>query len=328
MTAFSIGPYAIKHPVMLAPMAGVTDRPFRQLCRELGASYAVSEMLSCDLSLLKTAKTQYRMNHNGEPGPIAVQIAGSDPELMAQAAQHNVENGAQIIDINMGCPQKKVAKKNCGSALLAHPELVAEICSAVVNAVKVPVTLKTRLGIDADNKNITLIAALAEQAGIQALFIHGRTKNQKYNGISEYELIAQVKSQINIPVIANGDIDSPEKAKQVLDQTHCDGLMIGRAAQGNPWIFQQIEHFLNTGQHLPNPKQSEIIQVMYDHIENLHHFYGPDTGCRIARKHIKWFLNSPAIHTDLNPITRKLMRINSAEEQLLFINHNLLRKAA
>lgn len=328
MTAFHIGPYAIEHPVMLAPMAGVTDRPFRQLCRELGASYAVSEMLSCDLSLLKTAKTQFRMNHDGEPGPIAVQIAGSDPKLLAKAAQHNVEHGAQIIDINMGCPQKKVAKKNCGSALLANPSLVAQICQAVVQAVDIPVTLKTRLGIDENNKNISEIAQIAEQSGIQALFIHGRTKAQKYQGESEYELITAAKSAINIPVIANGDINSATKALEVLTTTQCDGIMIGRAAQGNPWIFNQIEHFLKTRINLPQPSQLEIIQVMYQHISNLHDFYGPETGCRIARKHIKWFLKSPAIKSNLDPITRKLMTINSAEEQLLFINQNLLRKVA
>lgn len=328
MTAFHIGPYAIEHPVMLAPMAGVTDRPFRVLCRKLGASYAVSEMLSCDLSLLKTAKTQFRMNHDGEPGPIAVQIAGSDPELLAQAARCNVENGAQIIDINMGCPHKKVAKKNCGSALLANPNLVAEICQSVVNSVDVPVTLKTRLGIDDQNKNIKLITKIAEESGIQAISIHGRTKIQKYQGQSEYDLIATVKSSIKIPVIANGDINTPEKAKEVMKFTRCDGVMIGRAAQGNPWIFNQINHYLNTGKHMPKPSQSEIIQVMYQHISQLHDFYGSDTGHRIARKHIKWFLNGPAMPTNLNHITRKLMTIKSAEEQLVFINQKLLRKAA
>ncbi len=319
-----IGPYHIEHPVMLAPMAGVTDRPFRQLCRSLGASYAVSEMLSCDLSLLKTAKTQYRMNHEGEPGPIAVQIAGSDPKKMAAAAQFNVDNGAQIIDINMGCPQKKVAKKKCGSALMSDPNLVADICHAVVNAIQAPVTLKTRLGIDSDHKNIIEIAQIAEQTGITALFIHGRTKEQKYQGNSEYDLIAAVKKQISIPVIANGDIDSPEKALSVIQQTQCDAIMIGRAAQGNPWIFEQVSSYLATGQISKKPSQSEIIKVMYEHIQNLHDFYGPMTGCRIARKHIKWFLKG----LDLDPITCKLMKINSAEEQLLFINQNLLHKVA
>jgi tRNA-dihydrouridine synthase B len=324
MKSLFIGPHHIEHPVMLAPMAGVTDRPFRQLCRNLGASYAVSEMLSCDLSLLKTAKTKYRMNHDGEPGPIAVQIAGSCPKKLATAAQMNVDNGAQIIDINMGCPQKKVAKKNCGSALLADPELVADICQHVVDAVSVPVTLKTRLGIDSEQKNITEIAQLAEQAGIAALFIHGRTKIQKYQGHSEYELIAEVKQQISIPVIANGDIDTPEKAQWVMQNTQCDAIMVGRAAQGNPWIFGQIKGYLATGQIPEKPNQAEIMQVMYDHIRNLHEFYGPFTGCRIARKHIKWFLKG----LDLDPLTRKLMKIDNAEEQLLFIHQNLLHKVA
>jgi tRNA-dihydrouridine synthase B len=324
MKPFAIGPHVIEHPVMLAPMAGVTDRPFRQLCRRLGASYAVSEMLSCDLSLLRTAKTQFRMNHDGEPGPIAVQIAGSDPKALATAAQHNVANGAQIIDINMGCPQKKVAKKMCGSALLAEPQLVQNICQAVVDAVDVPVTLKTRLGTDEDNLNIQLIAELAEAAGIAALFVHGRTKAQKYQGSSDHRLIAQVKQAAQIPVIANGDIDGPLKAATVLQETGCDGIMIGRAAQGNPWIFQQIRSHLATGQATPPPPTEEIIQVMYEHVKNLHDFYGPATGCRIARKHIKWFLNG----MNLDPMTRQLMTISEAEEQLLFIHQNLLKKAA
>lgn len=324
MSQLSIGPYNISHPVMLAPMAGVTDRPFRQLCRRLGASYAVSEMLSCNLSLLKTAKTQFRMNHQGEPGPIAVQIAGSDPKQLAAAAQFNVENGAQIIDINMGCPQKKVAKKNCGSALLADPKLVAAICHEVVNSVDIPVTLKTRLGTDAENKNIVEIAQTAEQAGIAALFIHGRTKEQKYKGHSEFKLIAQAKKHISIPLIANGDINTPEKAQSVMQETQCDAIMIGRAAQGNPWIFQQIKHYLDTGQYMAKPTQEEIITVMYEHIQNLHDFYGSFTGCRMARKHIKWFLKD----LDLDPIARTLMTIDSAEEQLLFIHQNLLQQVA
>lgn len=323
-TAFHIGPYPIEHPVMLAPMAGVTDRPFRQLCRQLGASYAVSEMLSCDLSLLKTAKTQFRMNHEGEPGPIAVQIAGSDPTQMAEAAIMNVTNGAQIIDINMGCPQKKVAKKNCGSALLADPPLIRDILQAVINAVDVPVTLKTRLGIDHDHLNITAVAQLAEQCGISALFIHGRTKEQKYRGDSDYRLIKEVKQTIGIPVIANGDIDSATKAREVLHFTGCDGIMVGRAAQGNPWIFRHIHHFLQTGEQLPPPDQAEIIQVMHDHVHNLHEFYGSERGYRMAKKHIKWFL----ANTHLNHMARSLLSINDAEEQLKFINQHLLKKVA
>ncbi|MFC3193669.1 tRNA dihydrouridine synthase DusB [Marinicella sediminis] len=324
MSAFSIGPYPIEHPVMLAPMAGVTDRPFRQLCRQLGASYAVSEMLSCDLSLLKTAKTRYRMNHDGEPGPIAVQIAGSDPEQMAKAAVLNVAHGAQLIDINMGCPQKKVARKNCGSALMANPLLIRDILQAVANAVKVPVTLKTRLGIDAEHQNILEVAELAEQSGIQALFIHGRTKQQRYRGHSDFKLIKEVKQTIGIPVIANGDIDTPEKAEQVLRETACDGIMIGRAAQGNPWVFQQIKHFLQTGERLSSPDPVEIIQVMHDHVVNLHEFYGSQRGFRMAKKHIKWFL----ANTDLNHLARTLLKIEDAEEQLTFINQHILKKVA
>ena len=322
--AFHIGPYPIEHPVMLAPMAGVTDRPFRQLCRQLGASYAVSEMLSCDLSLLKTAKTRYRMNHDGEPGPIAVQIAGSDPEQMAAAAVMNVANGAQIIDINMGCPQKKVAKKNCGSALLADPSLVRDILQAVITAIDVPVTLKTRLGIDQEHLNITEIASLAEQCGISALFIHGRTKQQKYRGHSDYQLIKTVKQAASIPIIANGDIDSAQKADEVLQFTGCDGIMVGRAAQGNPWIFRHINHYLQTGEQLPPPDQSDIIQVMHDHVHNLHEFYGSERGYRMAKKHIKWFL----ANTHLNHMARSLLSINDAEEQLKFINQHLLKKVA
>ncbi|MCB1584238.1 MAG: tRNA dihydrouridine synthase DusB [Xanthomonadales bacterium] len=324
MKSFSIGPYQIEHPVMLAPMAGITDRPFRQLCKQLGASYAVSEMLSCDLSLLKTAKTQYRMNHQGEPGPIAVQIAGSDPEQLAAAAIMNVENGAQIIDINMGCPQKKVAKKQCGSALLAYPDLVKKILSTVVEAVDVPVTLKTRLGVDDANKNILTIAQIAEQVGIKALFIHGRTKKQKYQGEASYGLIAQVKQSINLPVIANGDIDSPQKALEVLERTGSDGVMIGRAAQGNPWIFKQIKTFIEKGQLIQPPNDQEILTVMSKHIANLHDFYGPDRGYRMARKHIKWFL----ANTDLSHMVRQLIQINNAEEQLKFINLHLIKQVA
>ncbi|WP_246027046.1 tRNA dihydrouridine synthase DusB [Marinicella litoralis] len=324
MPAFSIGPYPIEHPVMLAPMAGVTDRPFRQLCRSLGASYAVSEMLSCDLSLLKTAKTQFRMDHTGEPGPIAVQIAGSDPDQMATATVMNVQHGAQIVDINMGCPQKKVAKKKCGSALLADPSLVNDILQAVVSSTDVPITLKTRLGIDSDQQNILQIAEMAENNGIQALFIHGRTKQQKYQGDADYRLIAEVKQHISIPVIANGDITTPHKALAVIEQTQCDGIMIGRAAQGNPWIFNQIRQYLETREVVAAPQQNEILSVMYQHIVNLHDFYGPDRGYRMARKHIKWFLAGTA----LDHMARQLMKIDQAEEQLLFINQNLLKQVA
>ncbi len=321
---FYIGPYKINHPVMLAPMAGVTDRPYRQLCKQLGASYAVGEMLSCDLSLLKTAKTRFRMNHDGEPGPIAVQIAGSDPKAMAEAAKYNVCNGAQIIDINMGCPQKKVAKKRCGSALMAYPEQIKAICEAVVDAVSVPVTLKTRLGTDATHLNIEDIAADAEQAGIAALFIHGRTQQQKYTGRADYTLIKAVKQQRSIPIIANGDIDSPEKAQHVLNITGCDGLMVGRAAQGNPWIFKQISHYLKTGEFRSLPTISEIMTTLYQHVLNLHQFYGQTRGCRMAKKHIKWF--SAQLPAEFR--SRELLTIDDSRVQLQFIEQHLLSRVA
>ena len=232
-----IGSFTLPNPVALAPMSGVTDRPFRQLCRKLGAGYVVSEMLTCDLSLLKSAKTQFRLNHDGEPSPIVTQIAGADPEKVVEAAKFNVENGSQIIDINMGCPAKKVYRKSCGSALMAYPELVKDILQATVESVDCPVTLKMRLGIDSDTINVMEIAEIAQNCGIKALFIHGRTRIQKYTGKADYSQIKLVKKNSDIPVIANGDIESPQKAAQVFEDTNCDGIMIGRAAQGNPWIF-------------------------------------------------------------------------------------------
>lgn len=313
--------------VALAPMSGVTDRPFRQLCRKLGAGYLVSEMLTCDLSLLKSAKSRFRMNHDGEPGPIVTQIAGSNPEKMAIAAQFNVQNGSQIIDINMGCPAKKVYKKSCGSALLAHPGLVKDILQATVEAVDCPVTLKIRLGIDENSINALEIAQIAQNCGIKALFIHGRTRIQKYKGFADYKHITLVKQNIDIPIIANGDIDTPQKAKQVFEETGCDGIMIGRAAQGNPWVFREVLHYLNTGNLLPRPSNEEIIQTMYDHVENLHAFYGQYKGMMIARSHIGWFLRSVyAKGVNQKPIARKLYSINDAEKQLLFITKNLLQR--
>ena len=308
--------------VALAPMSGVTDRPFRQLCRKLGAGYLVSEMLTCDLSLLKSAKTKFRLNHDGEPGPIVTQIAGSDPEKVAMAAQFNVNNGSQIIDINMGCPAKKVYKKSCGSALLAHPGLVKDILQATVQAVDCPVTLKIRLGIDDNSINCLEIAQIAQDSGIQALFIHGRTRVQKYTGFADYKHIKLVKQNTEIPIIANGDIDTPQKAQQVYQETGCDGIMIGRAAQGNPWIFREVLHYLKTGNLLARPSNEEIIQTMYQHVENLHEFYGQYKGTMIARSHIGWFLKQ----TDQRPIARKLYRIDDAEKQLLFITENLLER--
>lgn len=310
--------------IALAPMSGVTDRPFRQLCRQLGAGYLVSEMLTCDLSLLKSAKTRFRLNHDGEPGPIVTQIAGSDPEKVAAAAQFNVQNGSQIIDINMGCPAKKVYKKSCGSALLAHPELVKDILQATVQAVDCPVTLKIRLGISDETINALEIAQIAQDCGVQALFIHGRTREQKYKGFADYKHITLVKQNIDIPVIANGDIDTPQKAKQVYELTGCDGIMIGRAAQGNPWIFREVLHYLKTGDLLARPSDDEIIQTMYSHVENLHEFYGEYKGMLIARSHIGWFLKSANQKT----IARELFTISDAEEQLSFIYNNFMRKVA
>ncbi|HHL31353.1 MAG TPA: tRNA dihydrouridine synthase DusB [Oceanospirillales bacterium] len=315
LPSLTIGPYSMPNPIALAPMSGVTDRPFRQLCRKLGAGYLVSEMLACDLSLLKSAKSRFRLNHDGEPGPIVTQIAGSDPQKLAIAAQFNVQNGSQIIDINMGCPAKKVYKKSCGSALLAHPDLVKDILQTTVAAVDCPVTLKIRLGIDENSINALKIAQIAQDCGVAALFIHGRTRIQKYRGVADYKHITLVKQNIDIPVIANGDIDTPQKALQVLEQTACDGIMIGRAAQGNPWIFREVHHYLTTGKLLPRPCRDEIIKTLYDHVENLHTFYGQYKGMMIARSHIGWFLKTAKQKT----IARELYTINDAEEQLSMI---------
>ncbi len=284
-----IGPYQLKNNLILAPMAGVTDRPFRQLCKQLGAGMAVSEMVSSNSLLWGSEKTKRRANHEGEVEPRNIQIAGADPAMMAEAARYNVENGAQIIDINMGCPAKKVCNVMAGSALLRDEPLVAAILEAVVGAVNVPVTLKIRTGWDTDNRNAVTVARIAEQSGIQALAIHGRTRACMYKGDAEYDTIATVKQSVGIPVSANGDIDSPEKARFVLDYTGIDALMIGRAAQGRPWIFREIEHFLATGDKLPEPSVEEIRDIMLGHLENLYSFYGDYTGVRIARKHISWY---------------------------------------
>ena len=270
-------------------MAGVTDRPFRQLCKKLGAGMAVSEMVTSNSLLYGSAKTLRRANHEGEVNPISVQIAGADPKMMAEAAKYNVDNGAQIIDINMGCPAKKICNVMAGSALLRDESLVAQILRAVVYAVDVPITLKIRTGWDKQNRNAVAIARMAEDIGVQALAMHGRTRACAYTGDAEYETIAAVKQAINIPLIANGDITTPEKARFVLQQTGADAVMIGRAAQGRPWIFREIEHYLKTGTHLPPPKVSEIHRVMLEHLHDLYRFYGDLTGMRMARKHISWY---------------------------------------
>jgi tRNA-dihydrouridine synthase B len=284
-----IGPYQLKNNLVVAPMAGVTDRPFRQLCKRMGAGMAVSEMVASNSLLWGSEKTRRRANHEGEVDPISVQIAGADPQMMADAARYNVDEGAQIIDINMGCPAKKVCNVMAGSALLQNEPLVQRIVEAVVNAVNVPVTLKIRTGWDRSNRNAITVARIAESAGIQSLAVHGRTRACGYTGDAEYDTIAAVKAAVRIPVIANGDITTPEKAKQVLAYTGADAVMIGRAAQGRPWIFREIEHYLKTGSHLPAPEVSEIHRVLVAHLHDLYGFYGELTGMRIARKHISWY---------------------------------------
>ena len=284
-----IGNHILKNNLVVAPMAGVTDRPFRQLCKKLGAGLAVSEMVTSNSLLYGSEKTRRRANHEGEVDPISVQIAGADPQMMAEAARYNVDNGAQIIDINMGCPAKKICNVMAGSALLKDEPLVLQILRAVVGAVDVPVTLKIRTGWDKNNRNAITIAKIAEDMGIQALAMHGRTRACLYMGDAEYDTIAMVKQAIQIPLIANGDITTPEKAKYVLDYTGADAVMIGRAAQGRPWIFREIEHFLKTGTHLLPPTVEEIHTVMLSHINDLYGFYGDVAGMRVARKHISWY---------------------------------------
>ncbi len=308
-----IGPYKLRNQLVLAPMAGVTDRPFRQLCKKLGAGLAVSEMVSCNSALWGSRQTLRRMDHAGEVEPRSIQIAGADPEMMAQAAQFNVERGAQIIDINMGCPAKKVCNVMAGSALLQNEDLVKKILDAVVAAVNVPVTLKIRTGWDPENRNALSVAHIAEQAGIQALAIHGRTRACAYKGEAEYETIRCVKQETGLPVIANGDITSPENAREVLEFTGADGVMIGRAAQGRPWIFREIEHYLSTGQLLPGPGVEEIRTIMIEHLDNLYAFYGEYTGVRMARKHIAWYSKG---QPDGAGFRRRVNRAETIDEQL------------
>lgn len=285
-----IGPYVLRNNVFVAPMAGITDRPFRQLCKQLGAGYAVSEMAAANPRLWHTDKSTRRTNHDGEMEPRAVQISGSDPGELADCARFNVDRGAQIIDINMGCPVKKVCNNWCGSALLQNEKLVGEILDAVIGAVDVPVTLKFRTGWDRANKNALTIAKMAEAAGTAMLTLHGRTRADSYSGNAEYETIAAVKAAVSIPVVANGDINSPEKARFVLDQTGADAVMIGRAAQGRPWIFREIDHFLRTGMHLPAPDVEEVRSMMAHHLLDHYAFYGDTVGVRTARKHIGWYV--------------------------------------
>jgi len=284
-----IGPYSIAPGVVLAPMAGVTDKPFRLLCKRMGAGLAVSEMTTADPRLWNTTKSLRRMDHDGEPEPVSVQIAGYDPGMLAEAAKYNADNGAQIVDINMGCPAKKVCNVWSGSALLQDEPLVARILAAVVKAVDIPVTLKIRTGWDRDNRNALTIARIAEDAGIAALAVHGRTRADKYEGDAEYATIAAVKASVRIPVMANGDVVTPEKAREVLAATGADAIMVGRGAQGRPWIFREIAHFLDTGEHLAAPTPTEVRDILCGHLEHLYTFYGEKMGVRIARKHLGWY---------------------------------------
>ncbi len=308
-----LGPYKLPNNILVAPMAGVTDRPFRQLCRRLGAGLAVSEMISANAKLRHSLKTQRRMDHLGEDEPKSVQIAGAEPAAMADAARYNVDHGAQIIDINMGCPAKKVCKKSAGSALLEDEQLVAKILDAVVSAVSVPVTLKIRTGPRPGRRNGVNIAKIAESAGIQALAVHGRTRYCMFHGHAEYDTIRAIKHSVSIPIIANGDIDDPIKAKKVLAYTGADGVMIGRAAQGRPWLFKQIEHYLNTGQRLPDPSLSQQRDLLMDHLRQIHEFYGEKCGVRVARKHIGWYTERLPGQPEFRSV---INRIESSQVQL------------
>ena len=308
-----IGPYLIDPPVVLAPMAGVTDKPFRLLCKRLGAGLAVSEMTNADPRLWHTRKSLQRMDHVGEPEPVSVQIAGYDPAMLAEAARFNVANGAQIIDINMGCPAKKVCNVWSGSALLQDEPLVARIVKAVVDAVEVPVTLKIRTGWDRQNKNALNIAHLAEDNGIAALAVHGRTRADKYEGEAEYDTITAVKAAVRIPVLANGDVSTPQQAHHVLDITGADALMIGRGAQGRPWIFREIAHYLATGQLLPEPEPAEVATILLGHLEQLYAFYGELQGVRIARKHLGWYAKDRPENAAFRQVVN---RAESADTQL------------
>ncbi len=311
--SFAIGSWRFDAPLALAPMAGVTDRPFRQLCRRLGAAMTVSEMVSSKPELRHTRKSQLRLDHHGEPEPVIVQIAGADPKMMTEAARYNVDQGAQIIDINMGCPAKKVCRVAAGSALLRDEALVAEILSSVVSAVEVPVTLKTRTGWSREHRNLPSIARIAEDCGIAALTVHGRTREDRYHGEAEYESLRALREQTGIPLIANGDIDSPQKARAVMDFTGADAIMIGRAAQQRPWIFRQIRHYLLTGEVLPEPDLESRRVWLTQHLRNLYEFYGEFQGLRVARKHIDWQLGRESAYTDYK---MPIMTAQTASEQM------------
>ncbi len=308
-----IGPYLLPSNIVLAPMAGVTDRPFRLLCRRFGAGLAASEMLTADVRLWNSPKSRRRMDHSGEPSPRVVQIAGFDPQMMADAARRNVDAGAEIIDINMGCPAKKVCNRLAGSALMQDEALVARILHTVVRAVSAPVTLKTRTGWNHDNKNGIRIANIAEDCGIQALAIHGRTRVDMYQGNAEHETVASIKAKTKIPVFANGDIGSPQQASHILEQTGCDGIMIGRAAQGRPWIFDEVNFFLETGELREVLALEKVRDIMRAHLEDLYSLYGDETGVRVARKHLSWYLRQ---HPGQEALRNRLVTIETPQEQL------------
>jgi tRNA-dihydrouridine synthase B len=327
-----IGPYLLANNVFVAPMAGVTDRPFRQLCKNLGAGYAVSEMVTSRKDLWDTLKTSRRSNHTGEPGPIAVQIAGTDAAMMAEAARYNIERGAQIIDINMGCPAKKVCNKWAGSALMQDEPLARSIVQAVVSACSahgVPVTLKMRTGWSAGHKNAVTIAKAAQDAGVQMLTVHGRTREQGYKGHAEYDTIAAVKQSVSIPVVANGDITSPEKAKEVLQWTGADAIMVGRAAQGRPWIFREIAYFLENGTHLAPPLISEVKRLLVDHLWDHYSLYGEYSGVRTARKHIGWYVQSlpggEAFRRQMNGLEESHAQVEAVEQFFDHLNQHMDR---
>jgi tRNA-dihydrouridine synthase B len=318
-----IGPYTLPNPIALAPMAGVTDRPFRQLCRELGAGYVVTEMVTSNPQLRHTRKTSWRSDFDGEPTPLAVQIVGSEPERLAKAAEYNVSLGAQIIDINMGCPAKKVCGKLGGSALLSDIVLVEEILKAVVASVDVPVTLKIRTGPDSAQRNGVEVAKIAESCGISALAVHGRTRADRFRGQAEYDTIRSICNNISIPVFANGDVTTPSQAQDVLDYTGAQGLMVGRGAQGNPWIFRELSSYLRSGEILPPPGPQEIHRVMCIHLQRLHDFYGETHGVRVARKHIGWYLKG---RPDSKQVLYDLMRAQTAKEQFQLLEKHFLNQ--
>ncbi len=314
-----IGKYTLTSPVILAPMSGITDRPFRQLCRQFGAGLAFSEMVSANPQLRKSRKSMLRLDYNGENGVRAVQLVGTEPEELANAARYNVDRGAQIIDINMGCPAKKVCNKAAGSALLKDELLVERILTKVVNAVNIPVTLKIRTGWDKNNRNAVIISKIAEESGIQALTIHGRTRACAFNGDAEYETIKKVKQRVSIPVIANGDINSPERAKRVLQITGANAIMIGRSACGRPWIFDEINQYLKTNQIVNKPFVSGVWEVILTHVRELHQFYGAMMGVRIARKHIRWYFEQLAVQAAQND--KQVFQVDCPEQQLEILNN-------